>query len=295
MRQIEYHAPASLAEAVEILAKAGPRARPLAGGTDLIVQLREYRSDADVIVDVKRVPELTELRLDGDGLVIGAAVPCCRIYEDEQIARAYPAVFDAASLIGGIQIQNRASLGGNLCNASPAADGVPPLIAHGGTCRIAGPSGEREVPVEKFCVGPGKTVLERGELLVSIRLPRSGGRSGSRYERFIPRNEMDIAVAGAGSFIELEDDGETIRSARVGLAAVAPTPLALANATDALAGRKATAEAFAEVAEAARKAARPIRDMRGEIWQRRHLAGVLTRRTLEVALERARAAGNGTR
>lgn len=287
MKAIEYKAPASLAEAIALLGANGQTTRPLAGGTDLIVQLREYRKDADVVLDVKRIPELTELTLTDDSLTIGAATPCFRIYEHEAISSAFPALRDSAALIGGIQIQSRASFGGNLCNSSPAADGVPPLIVHRAVCRIAGPDGEREVPVESFCTGPGKNVLKPNEILVSFVFPRPGARDGSRYERFIPRNEMDIAVAGAASRIELQADGKTIKSAHVALAAVAPTPLYLADVNAALAGESAGADAFEEAAAAARAAAQPITDMRGEAWQRRHLAGVLTKRTLEAALERA--------
>lgn len=296
MRPISYHAPRTLADALSILAERGDRARVLAGGTDLIVQLREDTlsrrlggADPDTIVDVKLIPELTALRFgEKEGLTIGAAVPCSRIYEDAAVARRYPGLADAASLIGSVQIQNRASLGGNLCNASPAADGIPPLIAMSATLSIAGKDGVRTLAVEDFCTGPGRTRLDCRELLVSIHLPPPAPRSGASYLRFIPRNEMDIAVAGAAAWLELEPDGETIRNARVSLAAVAPAPLLVRDAAPALKGRRAGAEAFAAAEEAARQAARPISDMRGEEWQRRHLAGVLARRTLALALNRAR-------
>ncbi len=296
MKEIQYIAPRVLADAVKLLAELGPRARVLAGGTDLIVQLREGTlarrlagADPDTIVDVKGIPELDDVSYDPTGgLVIGAAVPCSRIYEDERVARHYPGLIDAASLIGSVQIQNRASFGGNLCNASPAADGIPPLIVLRAKCRIAGPGGTRTVAVEDFCTGPGRTVLGPREILVSFHLPPPLPRSGARYLRFIPRNEMDIAVAGAAVSLFLADDLETIREARVALAAVAPTPLLVREAADALAGKRAGAAAFEAAAEAARKAARPITDMRGTEAQRRHLAGVLTRRGLEGALARAR-------
>ena len=290
MKAIDFKAPQTLEEALAALRGGNGGARPLAGGTDLIVQLREYRRDADVVVDIKRIPELNELTLTDKELVVGAAVPCYRIYEDESISAAYPALFDSASLIGGIQIQSRASFGGNLCNASPAADGIPSLIVHRGVCRVAGADGLREVPVEQFCTAPGKTVLGAGELLVSFAFPRSKGKFGSHYLRFIPRNEMDIAVVGAASYLELEDDGKTIRQAHIAVGAVAPTPLYLEEASAALIGKTAGAEAFEEAAAAASAAAKPITDMRGEVWQRRHLAGVLTRRTLEGALNKAKGA-----
>jgi len=288
VKQIDYQSPKTLDEAIALLCEEGKVARPFAGGTDLIIQLRSSTIEAEMVVDIKRIPELDELTLDEGGLSIGAAVPCSRICENQEIARAYPGLFDALSLIGGVQIRNRASLGGNLCNASPAADGIPPLIVHRALCRIAHSEGFREVPVEEFCLGPGRTVLKRGELLVSIIIPPVNGRSGSQYQRFTPRNEMDIAVAGAASFLELEEDNATIRSARIGLAAVAPVPLFLEEGSRVLLGKKAGEQAFAAAAEQAQLASRPITDMRGESWQRRHLAGVLTRRTLQGAFERAK-------
>jgi carbon-monoxide dehydrogenase medium subunit len=287
LKPIEYKCPKTLDEAIDLLSEEDKVARPLAGGTDLIVQLRSSTIEADVVMDIKRISELNEFTLDDRGLSIGAAVSCSRICEDEEIARAYPAIIDSLSLIGGIQIRNRASLGGNLCNASPAADGIPPLIVHRGLCRIAHTKGIREVAVEEFCLGPGKTVLKRGELLVSILIPPVNARSGSHYQRFTPRNEMDIAVVGAASFLELEEDGATIRNARIGLAAVAPVPLFLDDGSRTLVGRKAGDQVFRAAAQQARLASRPISDMRGEDWQRRHLAGVLTQRTLQGAFERA--------
>lgn len=291
MKAIEYAAPATLDEALGLLARWGPRARVLAGGTDLIVQMREGKREPDLVVDVKAIPELDELSFDPSrGLVIGAAVPCSRIAEDPRVLEGYPALADAAGLIGSIQIQNRASLGGNLCNASPAADGVPPLIVLKAICRVAGPRGDRRVAAEDLCTAPGQTALGPDEVLVALELPAPAPRSGSRYLRFIPRGEMDIAVAGAAAWLALGEDLDTIRDARVALAAVAPTPLLVPEAARALIGRRAGREAFDAAAGVARAAARPISDMRGEAWQRTHLAGVLTRRALEGALELARAA-----
>ena len=290
MRAIQYAAPQSLGEAVALLNQFGTRARVLAGGTDLIVQVREYTRHADVFVDGKRVPELMELSFSpASGLILGAAVPCSRIYEDETIARRYPGLIDAASIIGGTAIQSRASVGGNLCNSGPAADSVPPLIVYSAIARIAGPDGERSVPVEEFCTGPGRNVLKPGELLVSLHLPVPPPRSGARYLRFIPRNEMDIAVVGVGASVELEERGSTIRSARIALGAVAPTPLFVPEAGEALAGKPPSEEAFAEAAAIARAAARPISDKRGDADHRRHLVGVLTVRALRGAVQRAAA------
>jgi CO/xanthine dehydrogenase FAD-binding subunit len=204
VRDFEYVAPRTLSESVALLAKHGERARILAGGTDLLVQLREGRREADAVVDVKHVPELNELTINSQGLRIGAAVPCCGIYEHPEVVNQYPGLVDAVSLVGGIQIQSRASLGGNLCNASPAADGIPVLIALEGVCDIAGPKGTRSVPVEQFCTAPGKTVLGRGEFLVRFRFPPPKKQSGAAYLRFIPRNEMDIAVVGVGAIVQLD-------------------------------------------------------------------------------------------
>ena len=286
MKLFDYCAPASVAEAVGALA-ASPRARALAGGTDLLVQLRAGRVDASVVVDVKRIPELNELSYDPEaGLTLGAAAPCCRISEHPSVQATYSALAEVAALIGGVHIQSRASIGGNLCNAAPSADSVPVLISYKAVCRVAGPAGTREIPVEDFCTGPGETVLSPCELLVSFRLPPPPARSGARYLRFIPRNEMDIAVAGEGTQVVLEDGH--FRSARIALAAVAPTPLLVAEAGEWLAGKPANAESIRAAAEIARRAAQPITDMRGSADYRRHLCAVLTRRALETAVERAK-------
>jgi carbon-monoxide dehydrogenase medium subunit len=261
----------------------------LAGGTDLIVQLREQLRDADLVVNIKKIPELMELSYNVQrGLRLGASVPCYRIYEHAEIPAVFPALADAARIVGGWQIQSRASVGGNLCNSSPAADTIPALIALGAFCVIAGPKGWRDVPAESFCTAPGCNVLQKGEILTSIIFPPHVPFSGSAYERFIPRNEMDIAVAGAGSWVKLSADGTTIEQARIGLAAVAPTPLFAAEASQWLAGKPATDKTVARAGELARKAASPISDMRGTAEFRLHLVGVLTRRTLAQAVERAR-------
>lgn len=286
MKWFDYAAPSSLSEARELLVRH-PSARFLAGGTDLIVQLRAGRKQTDFVIDLKHISELNAIDFDPvRGLTLGAAVPCYRIYQNRAVAAAYPALAEVASLIGGTQIQGRASIGGNLCNAAPSADSVPLLIAMRATCRIAGAGGTREIAVEDFCTGPGRTVLGPGELLVSLHLPAPPPQSGARYLRFIPRNEMDIAVAGAGVEVVLEDG--RIRSARIALAAVAPTPLFVRQAGDALAGNPVSDATLATAAEIARASASPITDMRGTADYRRHLCGVLTRRALESAIQRAR-------
>ena len=289
MEWIDFEAPNTLSEAVSILASKGDRARVIAGGTDLLVQLRGGRRSVDVVVDIKGIPELNELSYDSqNGLTLGAAVPCYRIYQNDEIAAAYPGLMDAATLIGGIQIQGRASIGGNLCNSAPSGDSIPPVIVLGGVCNIAGPNGTRQVPSEDFCTGPGRNVLQDNELLVSISIPAPQAHSGANYLRFIPRNEMDIAVAGVGSSVVLDASGQNFVSARIALASVAPIPVLCTDAANSLAGKPVSDDAIQEASDKAIEASSPISDMRGTIRQRRHLVGVLTRRTLNNAVQRAR-------
>lgn len=287
MRNFHYVAARSLDQAVSQLAQAGIEGRVLAGGTDVLVQMREGRRVVSVLVDVKGVPEASVLEVNGE-LRLGSAVPCWRIYENPEIRRRFPALVDSASLIGGTGIQGRATIGGNLSNASPAADSIPSLIALGAICHVAGPNGERTLPAEQFCIAPGRSALTEGEMLVQLTMPAPATRSGAFFLRFIPRNEMDIAVVNAAAQVQLDAKGETIQSARLAVGAVAPTPLLVTEAADLLAGAPATAESFARAAEAAQRAAQPISDMRGTAAQRKHLVGVLTRRALAGAVERAR-------
>jgi len=288
VQDFEYAAPTTLPEATALLARHNGAARVLAGGTDLIAQLRERLRTAQLVVDVKRIPELMELHYDANGLRLGAATPCYRIYEHAEIAKAYSALADAARIIGGWQIQSRASVGGNLCNASPAGDTIAALLALQAVCVVAGPSGTRKVPAGEFCVAPGKNILQPGELLVSIEFPPPSPQGGSAYERFIPRNEMDIAVAGVASWVGLDPTGGTIERAAIGLAAIAPTPQIADQAGVWLSGRPATEATFAQAGELAKEVASPIGDMRGTAEFRVNLVGVLTRRTLARAVARAR-------
>ncbi len=289
MKNFDYTAPGTVREAVALLAEKNGRARALAGGTDLLVQMRVKHHEPERVVDVKRIPELNELSYGPRrGLRIGAAVPCHRIYSDEGIVERYPGLIDSAAIIGGIQIQGRASFGGNLCNSSPSADTIPALIAYSAECDIAGPNGKRRVPVEDFCTGPGRNVLGPGELLVAFQIPPVRKNSGAHYLRFIPRNEMDIAVVGAGAFVELANRGREFKAARIGLAAVAPTPLFAREAGELLIGRQVSDGAVQEAAEAAQAIARPITDMRSTAEFRTHLVGVLTKRALNGAIARAR-------
>ncbi|MCW1970622.1 MAG: xanthine dehydrogenase family protein subunit M [Anaerolineae bacterium] len=291
MQNFEYLKPTTIEQAVAVLYREGDQAKPLSGGTDLIVQLREGRRSAKFVLDVKKIPELSQLTLNADGsVVIGAATPCHQIYGNAAIAAALPGLMDSCTLIGGTAIQGRASLGGNLCTASPAGDSIPSLIAHHAVCVIAGTGGWREVPVEAFCTAPGRNCLQRGEMLVSIKLPAMPAHSGGAYLRFIPRNEMDIAVASAGVTVTL--DGDTITAARVAIGAVAPTPLLIDVAGAALVGRSiGDQDAIEACVAAAKAAAKPITDMRGTVEQRVHLVGVMVKRALAKAIERAQAKG----
>jgi len=283
-----YVAPSTVDEAVAVLNEHGDRARPLAGGTDLLVKARANVWELDAVVDIKNIPELMNLSVGSDGLSIGAGVPCYQVYENSEIAAEYPGIVDGASIIGGIQIQSRAGLGGNLCNAAPSGDGICPLIVHSAVAKIAGPNGTREVAVEDFATGPSRTVLENGELLVSIEVPKPPANSGAAYTRFIPRNEMDIAVAGVGAFVQLDSSGQNFESARIALASVGPTPILASAAGDSLAGKPVNDETIAAAAALAKEAASPITDMRGTVDQRKQLVEVLTGRMIKQAVERAR-------
>jgi len=289
LKWIDYASPHSVGEAVSLLAEHKEKARILAGGTDILVQLRARRRQPNVLVDVKGIPELNEITYDPtSGLTLGAAVECYKIYQNEAVRHAYPGLIDAASLIGGTQIQGRASIGGNLCNAAPSADAIPGLIVMGVTCNVVSHGASRKIPVEELCTGPGATVLRPDEMMVSLHFPPPKPNVGVRYIRFIPRNEMDIAVAGVGVSVEI--DNGTFKSARVALASVAPTPLFVKKAGDALAGKPVNAESIQVAANIARDAAKPITDMRGTIEFRKHLCEVLTRRALDTAVERAKEA-----
>ena len=283
---LSFNNPTTVDAAVAWLAERSGR-RVLAGGTDLLVQLRGGRLKAEGILDLKRIPELKAIRADKGGFRIGAAVSGAEIGEHPAISNMWPGVVEALNLIGSTQIQGRASLGGNLCNASPAADSVPALIAAGAACTIAGPSGRREVPVETIVTAPGKTILAVGEFIVDFWLPPQAKQGGDAYLRFIPRTEMDIAVVGVGVNLELDGQGRCAR-ARVALGAVAPRALLVEAAGRALVGTTVDAAALAALAAAASAACAPITDKRGTIEFRIQVAGVLARRAASIALTRAR-------
>lgn len=288
MHELHYEAPTSLDQAVSLLATAGDDGRLLAGGTDLIIQMRAGVRQPGQVIDAKKIPELQTLSYDAQsGLRLGAALACCEIIDNPTVRQHYPGLVEAAGLIGSDQILARASVGGNVCNGSPAADTTPALIALGATCQIAGPKGTREVAVEDFVTAPGQTVLAADELLVEFRIPAPPAKAADCYQRFIPRNEMDIAVVGVGSCVAL--DGNTCSAARIGLGAVAARPLLAEEAGAALVGKPLDDAAIDAAAKLAQAAASPISDMRGTAEFRTHLVGVLTRRTLKEAAARARA------
>ena len=289
MQNFDYVRVHDIQDAISILSREQGGVYVLAGGTDLLVQLRDGQRTAKLLLDIKSIPEVNQLAFDSSiGLTLGSAVSCLRISRDPLVLKNYPGLVDAVCLIGGIQIQGRASVGGNLCNASPAADSIPALIAHRAVCIIVGPDGEREVAVENFCTAPGENILKPGELLLSLRLPPPPAHFGASYLRFTPRNEMDIAVVGAGASLVLDEDLQTVQSARIALAAVAPKPLLVKIAGDYLIGQQISPETLQRASELAQEAVEPIQDMRGTVEQRRHLVGVLTRRALQNAVRRAK-------
>ena len=285
---MDYRSPGSVKEAVDLLAASGGGAHVLAGGTDMLVKLRAGFVVPKLVVDLKSIPQLRGVSRDARGFRIGAATSCAEIGEHAELAAAWPGVVEALRLIGSTQIQGRASLGGNLCNASPAADSVPALIAADAVCEVAGPSGEREVPVEQIVTGPGRTCLAAGDFVLGFRLPNPPARSGDAYLRLIPRTEMDIAVVGVGVALALDAAG-VCTQARVALGAVAPTPLLVADAAKALIGTRVDDKALAALAAAASAACKPIDDKRGTVEYRVKVAGVLARRAAGIALERAQA------
>ncbi|MCP5149630.1 MAG: xanthine dehydrogenase family protein subunit M [Ectothiorhodospiraceae bacterium] len=287
MTGLEYQAPASVDDAVGLLARFQGDARVLAGGTDLLVQLRSGRLKPGLVVDVKHIPEMREIKDAGDHFWVGGAVSCAELGEHEVIGAAWPGVVEASELIGSTQIQGRATPTGNLCNASPAADSVPAMIAAGARCVIAGPDGRRELPVEQVQKGPGKNALAKGELVVGFKIPKPAAHSGDAYLRLIPRTEMDIAVVGVGVALTV-DAGGTVTAARVALGAVAPTALLVGDAAKAIIGSKLDDAALEKLDAAARAACKPIDDKRGTVAYRTKIAGVLARRAAKIAYDRAR-------
>jgi len=287
MTDIRYVAPGTLDEAIGAFAAAGSAARILAGGTDLLVQMRSGLVRPGLIVDIKKIAEMTSIEETADGgFRIGAAVSGAALSEHPRFGKVWPGVLEAVNLIGSKQVQGRASAGGNLCNGSPAGDSVPAMIAAGAVVTVQGPNGRRQMKVEEVPVGPGRTNLKPGEILVSFTLPSRPKGSGDAYLRMIPRTEMDIAVVGLGVSLTLKDGVCT--AARVGLGAVAPTVLLIEPAAKALVGSRLDDTALEAAAAACRAACRPIDDKRGTIAYRIKTAGVLLKRTAKIAAERAK-------
>jgi carbon-monoxide dehydrogenase medium subunit len=286
MTEIRYLAPQSLDEAIGAFAAAGSAARILAGGTDLLVQMRAGVVRPGLIVDIKKIAEMTGIEETADGgFRVGAAVSGMALSEHPRFGKAWPGVLEAVNLIGSKQVQGRASPGGNLCNGSPAGDSVPAMIAAGSVATVQGPDGRREIPVEQVPAGPGRTNLKPGEILVSFTLPKRPPGSSDAYLRMIPRTEMDIAVVGCGVSLTIKDGVCT--AARVGLGAVAPTVLLVEPAANALIGSRLDEAALQKAAAACSAACRPIDDKRGTIVYRTKVAGVLLRRTTAIAAQRA--------
>lgn len=284
---MRYVAPETIEDAVGLLAAEKGLARVLAGGTDLLVRLRAGHIAPDLVVDVKRIAAMRTITPEDGGFRIGAAVSCFELGEHDGLRALWPGVVEAAELIGSTQIQGRCTMVGNLCNASPAADSVPAMVAAGATVRIAGPGGRRDLAVEEVASAPGTTTLARDEIVESVLLPARPPRSGDAYLRFIPRTEMDIAVVGAGVALTLDEAG-TCTAARVALGAVAERVLLVGEAAAALVGTAVDDDALARLSSAASAACRPIDDKRGTREFRIRVAGVLARRAAVIARDRAR-------
>ncbi len=287
MDNLRYESAETLAQAVQLIAAESGDVRVLAGGTDVLVQMHEDMIEPDLIVDIKNIPEVRRIQQEDGGWRFGAAVSGLELMDHAAFCAAWPGVMDGVRLIGSVQIRGRASVGGNVCNASPAADSVPPMITADAIATIVGPDGSRDVPVGDIATGPGKTSLKPGEIVVSFFLPARPANSGDAYLRFTPRTEMDIAVVGAGVNLTLDDKG-VCSAARVALGAVAERVLLVQEAADALIGTPVDDAALANLAAAARAACRPIDDKRGTKEFRIKVAGVLAERAARIALERAR-------
>ena len=283
---MRYESPGTIEEAARLLAEEAGMARVLAGGTDLLVQLRSGMVEPDLVVDIKDIPGLRDIREEAGGFRIGAAVSCAEMGEHAGLKAAWPGVVEGAELIGSTQVQGRATMTGNLCNCGPAADSVPGMVAARAVARVIGPNGSREIAVKDIPAAPGKSHLDKGEIVESIFLPKRGARSGDAYLRFIPRTEMDIAVVGVGVSLELDDAG-VITDAGVGLGAVAITVLDVEEAAKALIGSKLEEAALEKLAAATSAACKPINDKRGTVEFRTKVAGVLARRAAGIAYERA--------
>ena len=284
---MRFEAPETVEAAVALLAGEAGTAFPLSGGTDLLVQMRSGRIAPDLVVDTKRIPALREIAREAGGWRIGAAVSGAEINEHAELVAAWPGIAEAANLVGSTQVAGRATLAGNLCTSSPAADTVPAMVAAGALARIVGPAGKREIPVEDVPVGVQKNSLAKGEMVECILLPAKPDRSSDCYLRFIPRTEMDIAVVGCGVSVTL-DEGGTVTAAKVALGAVAPTVVVVEDGAQAIIGTKLDDAALDALAKACEAACNPIDDKRGTVEFRTEVAGKLARRAVKIAADRAR-------
>lgn len=283
---MQYERPSSLKDAVDILSKAKGTAHVLAGGSDLLVKMKGGFVEPDMVVDIKAIKSLSEIKKTAKGFSIGATVPCAVMGEHAALKKVWPGVVEAANLIGSKQIQGRCTIVGNLCNASPAADSVPALVAAEAKAVIVGPGRRRTIAVEKIVTAPGRTSLKKGEIIDSIVLEKRPKNSGDAYLRFIPRTEMDIAVVSAGVSLTLDAKG-VVKSARVALGAVAPTVLSVKEAAKAIIGTKLQKAALENLAAACSNACMPIDDKRGTIEFREEVSGVLAKRAAKIAYKRA--------
>ena len=287
MVSVVYEAPDSIDGAISLLANADIPAKILAGGTDLIIQTNRSTEESRLLVDVKKIAGMLDANLSADGLDLGPSMSCAEFTSRKDIQKVFPGLVEAAYLIGSTQVQGRASIGGNLCNSSPAADTIPALLVNGAQCVIVGPSGERTVAVEDFMTGVGQNCMVKGELLKMIHLPAPAAKTSDAYLRFIPRTEMDIAVAGAGVSVTVDDSG-ICTAARVAIGAVSPTALLVSEAADALIGTMLDEDALQAAATAASDASSPITDRRGTAEYRKQIVGVLVKRAAKIAATRAK-------
>jgi len=285
MSDTQYLAAKTIDEAVQAHNQANGSARFLAGGTDLLVQIKSGIKKPNLVIDVKKIVELNNIEeISENEFIVGASVSGANLNRNKKFASLWPGVIEAFRLIGSEQIQGRASLGGNLCNGSPAGDSVPALIAAGCTAIIAGPDGKKELPIEEFHTGPGKTVLKNGEMLVSLKFPKRESNSSDAYLRMTPRTEMDIAVVGCG--VNLTLDNDICTSVRVSLGAVAPTPLLIKEASDIMVGTNLNSQVLEKVAKICMESCNPINDKRGTIEYRTKVAGVLFKRATLIVIDR---------
>lgn len=284
MHFFDYSAPTSLDEACGLLAKYGDELRPLAGGTDLLPQIRAGKFAPQMVMDVKRIPELVAVRYEADKVVVGAGVSCAELYEDDKFARMFPGLIDCLTIVGGIQIQSRAGFGGNLCNSSPSADTICPLIVHSARAVLVSAAGTRTVAVGDFCTAPGENVMKAEEMLLAIEIPTASAEFGAAYQRFTPRNEMDIAVAGVAVAVKLDAELKKFEQIKIALAGVAPTPLLAVQAMAKLQSADVSAQNISGAGATAATEIKPIDDMRGSIPHRRQLIATLVGRVTEAAI-----------